>query len=86
MTGASSEIFSSASKVSSKVNCYSQNVIVTGHHGDEGANIADAILPGAAYTEKNATYVNMEGRAQQTRQVHCFSSPSQDNDYFKLAT
>ena len=40
---------------------------ILGHHGDEGATIADAILPGAAYTEKNATYVNMEGRAQQTR-------------------
>ena len=24
----------------------------------------DAILPGAAYTEKNATYVNTEGRVQ----------------------
>ena len=30
-------------------------------------NIADVILPGAAYTEKMATYVNTEGRAQQTR-------------------
>src|SRR6185437_1747689 len=28
---------------------------------------ADEILPGAAYTEKNATYVNMEGRAQLAR-------------------
>lgn len=28
--------------------------------------MADAVLPGAAYTEKPATYVNMEGRAQQT--------------------
>lgn len=37
-----------------------------GHHGDYGASIADAILPGAAYTEKQATYVNTEGRAQQT--------------------
>lgn len=37
-----------------------------GSHGDEGASIADAILPGAAYTEKVATYVNTEGRAQQT--------------------
>ena len=37
-----------------------------GHHGDKGAEIADLILPGAAYTEKQATYVNMEGRAQQT--------------------
>ena len=28
--------------------------------------MADLVLPGAAYTEKQATYVNMEGRAQQT--------------------
>lgn len=38
-----------------------------GHHGDVGAPIADVILPGAAYTEKSATYVNTEGRAQQTK-------------------
>ena len=37
-----------------------------GHHGDAGAHRADAILPGAAYTEKNATYVNTEGRVQRT--------------------
>ena len=29
--------------------------------------MADVILPGAAYTEKSATYVNTEGRAQQTK-------------------
>lgn len=29
--------------------------------------MADIILPGAAYTEKNATYVNTEGRSQHTR-------------------
>lgn len=29
--------------------------------------MADVVLPGAAYTEKQATYVNMEGRAQETR-------------------
>ena len=38
-----------------------------GHHGDVGATMADIILPGAAYTEKNATYVNTEGRSQHTR-------------------
>ena len=38
-----------------------------GHHGDAGAPTADIILPGAAYTEKCSTYVNTEGRAQQTR-------------------
>lgn len=29
--------------------------------------MADIVLPGAAYTEKNATYVNTEGRSQHTR-------------------
>ncbi|XP_063227518.1 NADH-ubiquinone oxidoreductase 75 kDa subunit, mitochondrial [Bacillus rossius redtenbacheri] len=41
-------------------------VIYQGHHGDAGAAMADAVLPGAAYTEKQASYVNTEGRAQQT--------------------
>jgi NADH-quinone oxidoreductase subunit G len=41
-------------------------VIYQGHHGDAGAHRADLILPGAAYTEKDATYVNTEGRVQRT--------------------
>ncbi len=41
-------------------------VVYQGSHGDKGAERADVILPGAAYTEKSATYVNTEGRAQQT--------------------
>ncbi|MDH3594708.1 MAG: NADH-quinone oxidoreductase subunit NuoG [Rhodospirillales bacterium] len=39
-------------------------VIYQGHHGDAAAHLADVILPGAAYTEKNGTYVNTEGRVQ----------------------
>jgi len=39
-------------------------VVYLGTHGDEGAYFADLILPGAAYTEKTATYVNTEGRAR----------------------
>ncbi|MBY0509076.1 MAG: NADH-quinone oxidoreductase subunit NuoG [Rhodospirillaceae bacterium] len=39
-------------------------VIYQGHHGDRGAHRADVILPGAAYTEKDGTYVNTEGRVQ----------------------
>jgi NADH-quinone oxidoreductase subunit G len=39
-------------------------VIYQGHHGDRGAHRADVILPGAAYTEKDARYVNTEGRVQ----------------------
>lgn len=44
-------------------------VIYQGHHGDVMAPHADVILPGAAYTEKNALYVNTEGRVQQARQA-----------------
>ncbi|KAJ1921028.1 ndufs1 NADH-ubiquinone oxidoreductase subunit [Mycoemilia scoparia] len=42
-------------------------VVYQGHHGDKGAHLADVILPGAAYTEKSATYINTEGRTQLTR-------------------
>jgi len=41
-------------------------VVYQGSHGDAGAHRADIVLPGAAYTEKQATYVNTEGRAQMT--------------------
>ncbi|KAL5961603.1 NADH-ubiquinone oxidoreductase 75 kDa subunit mitochondrial, partial [Taenia solium] len=41
-------------------------VIYIGHNGDHGAKMSDIVLPGAAYTEKHATYVNLEGRAQRT--------------------
>jgi NADH-quinone oxidoreductase subunit G len=41
-------------------------VVYQGTHGDAGAQRADVILPGSAYTEKSATYVNTEGRAQMT--------------------
>jgi NADH-quinone oxidoreductase subunit G len=44
-------------------------VVYQGHHGDAGAHRADVILPGAAYTEKTATYVNTEGRAQRARRA-----------------
>ena len=44
-------------------------VVYQGHHGDVGAHIADVILPGAAYTEKSATYVNTEGRPQLAKQA-----------------
>ena len=44
-------------------------VIYQGHHGDAGAHRADVVLPGAAYTEKYATYINTEGRAQHGRRA-----------------
>ncbi|MBN8606956.1 MAG: NADH-quinone oxidoreductase subunit G [Caulobacterales bacterium] len=44
-------------------------VIYIGTHGDVGAHRADIILPGAAYTEKDATWVNTEGRVQYGRRA-----------------
>ena len=39
-------------------------IIYQGSHGDKGAEIADIILPGAAYTEQSAHYTNLEGKVQ----------------------
>ncbi|MCF8468057.1 MAG: NADH-quinone oxidoreductase subunit NuoG [Sneathiella sp.] len=44
-------------------------VIYQGSHGDAGASVADVILPGAAYTEKDAIWVNTEGRPQLGRRA-----------------
>ena len=44
-------------------------VIYQGHHGDAGAQRADVIFPGVAYPEKNALYVNTEGRVQMAYQA-----------------
>jgi NADH-quinone oxidoreductase subunit G len=40
--------------------------VFVGHHGDKGAAAADVILPGSAYTEKDGTFVNLEGRVQRS--------------------
>lgn len=42
-------------------------VVYQGHHGDNGANAADVIFPASSYTEKDAIYVNFEGRPQYVR-------------------
>jgi NADH-quinone oxidoreductase subunit G len=39
-------------------------IVYQGTHGDKGAEIADIILPGAAYTEKNGLFINLEGKLQ----------------------
>jgi NADH-quinone oxidoreductase subunit G len=44
-------------------NCF---VIYQGSHGENGVQFADVILPAAAYTEKEATFVNIESRPQLT--------------------
>jgi NADH-quinone oxidoreductase subunit G len=57
-------------------------VIYQGHHGDRGATAADVILPGAAYTEKSGTYVNIEGRVQ--RALKAVSPPGQAKEDWKI--
>jgi NADH-quinone oxidoreductase subunit G len=41
-------------------------LVYIGSHGDKGAHIADVILPTTAYSEKDAIFVNLEGRPQST--------------------
>ncbi len=57
-------------------------VIYQGHHGDRGAAIADVILPGAAYSEKSGTYVNLEGRVQ--RSFKAVSPPGDAREDWKI--
>ena len=59
-------------------------VIYQGHHGDKGAHVADVILPGCAYTEKNATYVNLEGRVQ--RVYRAVYGPGEAKEDFLIIT
>ena len=43
--------------------------VFVGHHGDRGAAAADVVLPGAAYSEKSGTWVNLEGRVQRSERA-----------------
>jgi NADH-quinone oxidoreductase subunit G len=43
-----------------------QFIIYQGSHGGENSKIADVILPSAAYSEKNGSFVNLEGRVQKS--------------------
>ncbi|KAF6757977.1 NADH-ubiquinone oxidoreductase [Ephemerocybe angulata] len=57
-------------------------VVYQGHHGDLGAQLADVILPGFAYTEKGSTWVNTEGRTQLGRAA--VSAPGAARDDWKI--
>ncbi|MBY0501603.1 MAG: NADH-quinone oxidoreductase subunit NuoG [Alphaproteobacteria bacterium] len=57
-------------------------IIYQGHHGDRGAAVADVILPGAAFTEKPGTYVNIEGRVQ--RALKAASPPGEAKEDWKI--
>ena len=39
-------------------------IIYQGSHGDNGAELADVILPGSAYTEQDGYFTNLEGKLQ----------------------
>ena len=43
-----------------------QFVIYQGTHGGENSTLADVILPGAAYSEKDGSFANLEGRVQKS--------------------
>ena len=47
-----------------KFNKSKEYIIYIGSHGDSGAEIADIILPGAAYTEQDGYFTNLEGKIQ----------------------
>tara|TARA_B100001559_G_scaffold316797_1_gene320898 strand:- start:5608 stop:7656 length:2049 start_codon:yes stop_codon:yes gene_type:complete len=44
-------------------------VVYQGSHGDRGAEIADVILPSAAFTEQNGLFQNLEGRVQESKKA-----------------
>jgi len=52
-----------------KINKNNEFIVYQGSHGDRGAEIADVILPSAAYTEQNGLYINLEGRVQECRKA-----------------
>jgi NADH dehydrogenase (ubiquinone) Fe-S protein 1 len=65
-----------------KVRSNADFVVYQGHHGDVGALYADVILPGSAYTEKTALYVNLEGRPQRTQLA--FYPPGDSREDWKI--
>ena len=44
-------------------------IIYQGSHGDRGAEIADLVLPSAAFTEQKGLYENLEGRVQECKKA-----------------
>ncbi len=44
-------------------------IVYQGSHGDRGAEIADIVLPSAAFTEQNGLYENLEGRVQESKKA-----------------
>jgi NADH dehydrogenase (ubiquinone) Fe-S protein 1 len=58
------------------------NIIYQGHHGDISANSAGIILPGVASSEERSTFINIEGRAQQSNRV--LKNPGSARENWKI--
>ena len=58
------------------------NIVYIGTHGDSGANNANIILPAAAYTEKDAIYINTEGRLQYANKANF--PPNESREDWKI--
>ena len=54
-------------------------IIYQGSHGDKGAELADVVLPSAAYTEQNGLYLNLEGRVQECKKASYPIGDSQED-------
>ena len=54
-------------------------VIYQGSHGDKGANRADIIFPGAAYTEESGIFINTEGRSQIAKRANFPPGEAKEN-------
>ena len=53
-----------------KFNKLDEFIIYVGSHGDRGAEMADVILPGAAFTEQDGYFKNLEGKLQKAIKHH----------------
>lgn len=57
-------------------------IVYQGHQGNSNALKANLILPGSAYTEKDSTFINTEGRVQKTQKV--LLAPGKARDDFSI--
>ena len=57
-------------------------IIYQGSHGDRGAEIADLILPGAAFTEQSGHYTNLEGKIQKAYKASY--PPGEAKEYWQI--
>ena len=57
-------------------------IIYVGSHGDRGAELADLVLPGSAYTEQDGYFTNLEGKIQKAYKASY--PPGEANEDWKI--